>query len=96
MKKGILKITGVAALAVLMAFNISSFTVEGGSDISLAYLGKMVYATTEGGDDPNVEEDFKLTKRIVTCDEEPYFFDEWSCQPSPGDRCYCSSEYFPC
>ncbi len=49
MKKGILKVFGVAALAAGMLYNVQVFDAENGSDISMAALGVMAVANNEGG-----------------------------------------------
>ncbi len=52
MKKAILKIFGVAALAAGMLYNVQVFDVENGSDISLAALVNMAVAQSEIPDIP--------------------------------------------
>ena len=49
MKKGILKIFGVVALAAGMLYNVQVFNAENGLDISMAALGVMAVANNEGG-----------------------------------------------
>src|SRR5690606_28729410 len=49
MKKAILKIFGVAALAAGMLYNVQVFNAENGSDISLGALENMAVAQNEGG-----------------------------------------------
>ena len=50
MKKSILKIFGVAALAAGMLYNVQVFDSERSLDISLAALGSLAVAQSEGGD----------------------------------------------
>lgn len=49
MKKAILKVFGVAALAAGMLYNVQVFNAENGSDISLGALENMAVAQNEGG-----------------------------------------------
>lgn len=49
MKKVILKVFGVAALAAGMMYNVQVFSSENGPDISLATLGNVAIANNEGG-----------------------------------------------
>lgn len=53
MKKGILKVFGVAALAAGMLYNVQVFDAENGLDISMAALGVMAVAQSEGGSNYN-------------------------------------------
>ncbi len=48
MKKAILKIFGVAALAAAMIYNVQVFGTDGDAGISLAALGSMAVANNEG------------------------------------------------
>ena len=48
MKKVILKVFGVAALAVGVMFNAQVFDIENGSEVSLAALGNVAIAQNEG------------------------------------------------
>ena len=48
MKKSILKVFGVVALAVGMLYNVQVSDVENGSDVSLATLGNVAVANSEG------------------------------------------------
>lgn len=48
MKKAILKVFGVAALAAGMMYNVQVSDVENGSDVSLATLGNVAVAQSEG------------------------------------------------
>jgi hypothetical protein len=51
MKKMLLKFTGIAALAALMAYNVQLFEADNDFDISLAYLANMAYAQDESNCD---------------------------------------------
>lgn len=51
MKKALLKVFGVAALAAGMMFNVQVFDTGSISDISLAALGNVANAQNEGDDD---------------------------------------------
>lgn len=49
MKKGILKVFGVAALAAGMLYNVQVFDTKSVSDISMAALGSIAIASSESG-----------------------------------------------